>query len=335
VISVVLPNACPSRRCRDFVAVVAQRDRLRCRKCRSDRGQLPDEATRFIEQVINTFGALTSPIIIRTNPSRRFGAKRGDGQRLLGAGDQTNEPNSKANTEIAKTETAYASSIDAFETYADMIWPRVIVGELLRFTKGDWIAGESNEIIPVDTAVLPVLDSLLAGYVRWEDGRPTEQVMVRVGSGRKPPKRNELGDTNQDAWEKDDSGERRDPWQFTNYLPLIRLDSASLFTFATGSAGGKTAVADLARSFASRQKFRSTDFPIVKLSTDSYAHRNRSYGRIKVPLFRLDGYVGKPRYDQLLAAAGLIDAGATTPAEQAKLLPPVEFGESDGAEIAF
>jgi hypothetical protein len=153
----------------------------------------------------------------------------------------TNELTTSSKTEIVKAEE------DPYTAYADTVSPKFIVGELLRFHKGDWLV--SDDVIAVDTIVVPVMESLLAGWVRWSGGKPTEQIMVRVGSGQRPPKRSELGDTEEDCWDTDANGEKRDPWQFTNYLPMILLDGARLLTFATSSGGGKNAVADLARHF--------------------------------------------------------------------------------------
>ena len=80
--------------------------------------------------------------------------------------------------EVAKAEPTPANDADAFEYYADTVAPRFIVGELVRFSKGDWLVGE-EEIIPVDTVVVPILDGLLAGHVHWSGGKPTEQVRAR------------------------------------------------------------------------------------------------------------------------------------------------------------
>jgi hypothetical protein len=45
------------------------------------------------------------------------------------------------------------AGIEAFEAFADEIAPQRIVGRLLKFSKGDWIAGENNE--PPKQTALP------------------------------------------------------------------------------------------------------------------------------------------------------------------------------------
>ena len=51
---------------------------------------------------------------------------------------------------IKKTSTAVAiaDDTDPFQAFADAVAPQYILGKLLKFSKGDWLAGENSE--PVD-----------------------------------------------------------------------------------------------------------------------------------------------------------------------------------------
>ena len=73
-LQVILPETC--RKCRHSLAVVRD-DRLHCSRCCTDRGRLPDEARKFINKIIATFGEPTSPIVLRTNPSPRLQRQTG------------------------------------------------------------------------------------------------------------------------------------------------------------------------------------------------------------------------------------------------------------------
>ena len=150
---------------------------------------------------------------------------------------------SKENTELTNV-----SDIDPLVAYADAISPRHIVGKLLRFSKGDFFAGEESQPIPVGTTLTVAADELLAGWIKWADGKPIAHNMVRVADGKLPPKRSDLGDQDHATWETDDRGEPRDPWQFTNYLPMMD-ENSELYTFATSSDGGLTVVSDLVRRY--------------------------------------------------------------------------------------
>lgn len=119
------------------------------------------------------------------------------------------------------TAIALNGGVDPFLAYADAISPRSIVGTLLKFSKGDYLAGEEGEIIPHGTQLTANCDEFLAGWIKWQDGKPVEQRMIRVADGFHPPVRTDLGDTDKSLWETDDKGEPKDPWQFTNYLLLM------------------------------------------------------------------------------------------------------------------
>jgi len=206
-------------------------------------------------------------------------------------------------------------ALDPFEAYANAVAPRTIIGTLLRFSKGDYLAGEEGKEIPNGSTFTANLDELLAGWIKWSGGRPIEHMMVRVAEGRTLPKREVLGDSDASHWEADSAGVPRDPWQFTNYLPLLD-EQGGIFTFATSSRGGLTAIGDLARLYARHRRAGHRDVhPMIALDVGSYLHPNREYGRIKYPLFTRMGWVSKTAFNEALAAAGFTP-GAEPPALQ-------------------
>jgi hypothetical protein len=212
-------------------------------------------------------------------------------------------------TELVKTDTNGAalvvpSSVDAFAAYADAVAPQVIVGKLLKFSKGDWSAGEDAVPVPIGAKFTAAVDELMAGWVRWADGKPTDHRMVRVAEGLAPVRRMELGDTDKGAWEADSTGQPRDPWQFTNYLPLLD-EQGELYTFTTSSRGGVQAIAKLSRRYATHRRRHPDVFPLIELGVGSYQHSNKEFGRIKFPDFVPAGWVPKAPFHAALAAAGL------------------------------
>jgi hypothetical protein len=230
---------------------------------------------------------------------------------------------------LAKVEAPPTDDAEHFVAFADSVAPRYIVGDLLRFGKGDFTVGD-GEVFPIGTMVVPVMDWLLDGFVLWRAGKPVEHAMIRVATGAKPPKRAELGDNDPAHWETDSSGEKRDPWARSVYLPMVVFEAGRLLTFTTSSAGGRGAVAELARMFGNHHRQQPSDYPVTKLEVDSYLHRVREFGRIKVPRFKLWSYIDRPRYEALLAKAGLGEAPAGE--ETVKTLPIVEFGRNDSED---
>jgi hypothetical protein len=69
-----------------------------------------------------------------------------------------------------KNELAPPGVGDPFTEYADAIAPQYIIGDLLRFSKGDYYAGQNNTLVPMGTVFTVNVDELRAGWVRWWDG---------------------------------------------------------------------------------------------------------------------------------------------------------------------
>ena len=224
-------------------------------------------------------------------------------------------------TTETKNELAPVGLSDPFAAYADAIAPQYIIGEMLRFSKGDCIVGQDNTI-PAGTTFTVNLDELMAGWIKWLDNKPVEHIMVRVAGGIPPKKRGELGDDDKTLWELDNQGKPRDPWQFTNYLPLMN-EKSDLFTFTTSSRGGLGAIADLSRRYALHRKRHPNVFPVIALNVDSYQHKIRELGRIKFPVFEPAGYAPKNDFLAALAGAGLI----ATESETAEADPADELND--------
>jgi hypothetical protein len=99
-----------------------------------------------------------------------------------------------------------------FEAYGNATMNTRIVGQLLKFSKGDYLAGQDNTVIPLGTRMSAIMDQLMVGWIKWQDARPVEHDMGLVASGHVPKKRAELDDNDDDLWETDDEGQKRDPW---------------------------------------------------------------------------------------------------------------------------
>ena len=232
---------------------------------------------------------------------------------------------------LAETENTTVavrgSFVDPFEAYANAVAPQNILGSLMKFSKGDYIAGETSEPIKIGITVTANLDEMLVGYIKWKEGKPVEQRMVRISDGAVPARREELGDDDPSKWEIDaNNGQVKDPWQFTNYLPLMTEDG-TLYTFTTSSRGGLGAVGDLSRRYGRHRRKHDDVHPVIALDVDSYQHNNKAYGRIKVPVFTQVGWELKSRFNAALVTIGVAVC------EVAPLEPDVKDEMSD--EISF
>lgn len=163
-----------------------------------------------------------------------------------------------------------------------------IVGKLLRFSKGEYLAGQDDEEIEIGTRMVLNLDSVLVGWTRWEDNKPVEQDMGLVMEAFQPKPRTHLGFTDQSDWETDDDGKARDPWAFGNQMLLKTTGKgAELFTYTTGSKGGLQAIGKLLEQ-ATENDSSEDSYPIVELGADFYMHPK--YKKVYVPEWKIVGW---------------------------------------------
>lgn len=203
----------------------------------------------------------------------------------------------------ASGAVATASDLNVFEMYAEAANGNRIIGDFLKFSKGDWLFGRNADEMDRGTRLVANVAELKVGWQRWEGGKPTDTVMGRVMDAFVPPVRASLGDMDKDHWEVDQStGQPRDPWQLTNTLILKAEKGDDLYTFSTSSKGGIGAIAKVAGEFGKHMRSRPSELPIVALEVDSYAHPNKALGRIKTPVFKLVGWADKSAFDDALAA---------------------------------
>jgi hypothetical protein len=177
-----------------------------------------------------------------------------------------------------------------------------IIGVLLKFSKGDWLVGQDGNEIAHEELVA-VVPGMVHGWVRWEGNKPAEQIMGPLVESFVPPRRSTLGYDDQTLWELGANSKPRDPWQLTVYLPMCSLDATEVFTFATGSDGGKRhAIGPLCREYGAHIRQHPDELPVVRLDQDSYAHSDRSIGRVKYPTLPVLRWVAAADYVEALTA---------------------------------
>ena len=150
-------------------------------------------------------------------------------------------------------------------------------GKILKFVKGEFVVGEDP--IPEGTECIAYLDQLARAWIKFEDGAIADRRIELVASGKKLPKREDLGDIDKKKWETDDAGTPRDPWVKQWLLPLVKVDDQDCMVFVTSSKGGNTAIGSLCNVYG-RTK-RNGMLPIIALKVRSYKHQQ--YGKIETP----------------------------------------------------
>jgi hypothetical protein len=201
------------------------------------------------------------------------------------------------------TNELQTTGANPWETYGKAAATRSNVGELMKFTKGDFVSGPYNDEVPIGAKFYAIMDSLNVGWTKWENNRPAEELMGAIGEGFQPKRRAELGDNDKSQWETDDAGQPRDPWQFSNKLILVAVETGRPYTFTTSSRGGLNAIGELCKAFGKNMRQQPDKVPVIELDVGSYQHSNRSFGRIKFPVFRIADWADAARAQRLLDGA--------------------------------
>lgn len=176
--------------------------------------------------------------------------------------------------------------------------------EFLKFEKGEWTIGADGEEVPLGTRFVANMNGLQIGWQRWWAKKPDRDIFGLLVEGYQPPKRYELGDDDRDMWEKDErTGVPRDPWQFTNVLPLRSLDGEIDAVFSTSSRGGIGAIGQLCKEYGKVFTQKPGLLPVIEIGADSYKHND--YGKVFVPVLKLVDWVSEE---------GIAEASAPAPA---------------------
>ena len=187
-----------------------------------------------------------------------------------------------------------------FQQYGEQVVRNNIIGQLLKFAKGDWSVGRDATPIAIGTKLAVNMDAFQIGWIKWGNNKVEEELMGQSI----PPKRATLGDLDESLWELNTDGTPRDPWQFSNRLvlkmPGEHYNPDDAFTFYTSSQGGIRACGELAAAYGNRLALDDTCNPIIELGVDSYMHPNKTLGRVKIPLLPIVGWEDKALFTEIV-----------------------------------
>lgn len=199
-----------------------------------------------------------------------------------------------------QNDLATINERDPFDEYLEREGSNSIAGQILAFSKGDYLAGRDKIEIPAGTKMVVNMNTLAEGWIRWWDNKPSVQRMGLVCMRFQPPTRDELPDNDSELWERDKDGKPRDPWQRNRYLIMANPSDQEIYTFTTGSFGGITAIRKLIKQFNQKKKMYPNDWPVITLGIYTYDHTD--FGRIKNPEFNIVGWVDKNSVEALAEA---------------------------------
>ena len=185
--------------------------------------------------------------------------------------------------EVAKRNQQVGKAADTnwAEEYGSEAFQSNIVGRLLKFNKGEWLAGQEEEEISLGSKFVAATHLLQSGWIRWEDSAPAEIIMGLRADGFRPPPRETLGHTDKSKW-GELNGQQIDPWRRTDVLLMADPETREIYTFSPMSEGGLGAVKALIKEYGTNMRQHPNDIPIVELGSSWYKHAQ--FGKVHKPV---------------------------------------------------
>lgn len=166
------------------------------------------------------------------------------------------------------------------------------VKSILKFDKGDWVAGQEGTTIPTGTKLAADMFGAEQGWVLWKDGKPADRRMGLVARGAAFAPRETLGYLDEALWEHDDNGRPRDPWVRTIEIPVREIEGSQReFLLAGSSKGFEGACRELFKQFSKEGRMNYGKVPVIQILTDSYRHAK--YGKVNVPVLHIAHWIAE------------------------------------------
>lgn len=183
----------------------------------------------------------------------------------------------------------------AVQQYLDEVAPASIVGRMIKFGKeGTFTTPDDGETIADTADFVALADQTLVGWLKFNgQGEPPDRRMGLLYDGFAMPKRETLGDDDATKWELGLDGRPQDPWQHHVYLVLQRGDTAELFTYVTSSVTGRRAIGNLLRHYDRLSKTHADAYPVIRLKTGGFNHRDERVGWVSTPVLAVVGRAPK------------------------------------------
>jgi hypothetical protein len=178
-------------------------------------------------------------------------------------------------------EIAKVTFDDGWEDAAAENATRKIKGKHLKYDDRRWKTGKDNNDLTGTKLVV------LATAKEWAKFSGSKVVDQRPYTSGNPILREELGDDDDTQWEPGPDGKPQDPWSDVRYVYLEDPNTAESYTFTTSSAGGRSAVLDLADQIQRMRLRHPGAIPLIELQSAPMPTR---FGMKSKPFFKVIGW---------------------------------------------
>ena len=214
--------------------------------------------------------------------------------------------------EIAKRNDSYVARYevtDPFVSFSNEGAPGII-GKLLTCKKGVYGIGSDESPPPAGARYLFLVETLSRGWLKWLSGVIVAADMGLVAENFLVKHRNALGDLDEEAWEQNPDGTRRDPWSRAYRAVLVEVSPPhGELTFSGSSYGTEVALKELSGNYAAGRSQHPDCYPVVELGTAPWM--SKRYGKQIRPDFPIVGW----------ASLADVKAGRKSPAALARPKP--------------
>jgi hypothetical protein len=176
-----------------------------------------------------------------------------------------------------------ANSDDGWSDAAAESASNLIRGTFLKFADWKWRKGAEATEVPIGTQLIGI--GTAAAWAYWHGGKPDRDRYIIRERGKQLPKRSELGELDESAWELGPDGKPRDPYVNTRFVYLLDPVSVEMLTYSTSSIGGIAAVTALGDQIVRMRNFsKSSALAVVELGA---AEMKTKFGLKSKPVLKI------------------------------------------------
>ena len=213
-----------------------------------------------------------------------------------------------ASTPPPITPAVYQAELERFRQAAIRNTKPNLMGQVLRFRKGEWLFGSEKQKIEAGTRFVAIMNEARHGWLKWNEDKTASHIVGKIVEGFKPPPRDSLDRRDESEWKIGLNVKKEDPWKEVVYLPLVSMGGEQLLTFSTTTKTGAPAFWKLIDRHAWLGRKHPGQYPIVEIQSSGY--EDKRFGWIDTPAFKIVGWAGRPDLQQLIGSNGDGDAAA-------------------------
>jgi hypothetical protein len=215
--------------------------------------------------------------------------------------------------------TGHQAELDRFRQAAVRNTRFTLMGQGLRFRKGDWLFGSDKQKIADGTRFTAIMGEARNGWIKWNADKTSTNIVGKIADGFEPPPLETLDCRDEAQWPIGLDGKKQDPWRPVVYLPLVSMDGEQLLTFTSATKTGRPAFWKLVDRYAWAGRKHPGQYPIIEIQATGY--QDKRFGWIDTPSFKIVGWTDRPNVAQL---TGDGDGGDDTAAEATELRDEME-----------